>query len=100
MARAHQMRRIDKGLSRKERQGVGPDLDDAPAFEHADRDVVAGEPAIGRIIGAEREELMVDGIAHSSLRYTIPPTIAVCAFASSPLPGTRSPAATNSCLND
>jgi hypothetical protein len=72
MAGAQQMRRLDKGLSRKERQGVGPDLDDAPAFEHADRDVVAGEPAIGCIIAAEREELMVGSIAHSSLRYAIP----------------------------
>src|SRR5271157_4895282 len=73
MAGAQQVGGIDEGLAGKERQGLASHFDDAPALERAERHVIAGELAVGRIIRAEREELVIGGIAHASLRGAILP---------------------------
>src|SRR5438105_9791423 len=71
MAGAQEMGRISERLRREQCQSLGSDLDDVPTLEGADRHVIAGELAVGRVICSEWEELMVRGVAHCLLRYAI-----------------------------
>ena len=81
---------ISECLSREQRQPLGCDLDDAAALERADRHMIAGELAVGRVIRAERKKLIIGGIAHVSLRCLIRPHNRRFRAGVKPAPGGRS----------
>src|SRR5690349_3623412 len=68
MARAQQMLAIDESLTRKQGQRIRRDLDDALALEACGRDEIAGQLAVGRIVRAQRKQLVESGITHVLLQ--------------------------------
>src|SRR3981189_2812416 len=71
MTGAQQVLTIDESLMGEERQSRRVALDDAPAPESPNGDVVASELAVWRLIRAEGKKFMIGDIAHASLRDTI-----------------------------
>src|SRR5437763_13892169 len=68
MPRAQQVLAIDEGLACQEGQRLGRDLDDPLPLEAPSRDEVAGQLAVGRIIRAQRKQLVEAGLAHLLLQ--------------------------------
>src|SRR5579862_9098526 len=64
MAGAQEMRAIDESLLREERQRRRLDRGDLAAVEARLADMIGGELAIGRLVLAEREQLVEGEIAH------------------------------------
>src|ERR1041384_8354401 len=64
MTRPQQVLAIDHRLAGKQGEGLGRHLDDALAFESRGRDVIAGQLAIGRLVLAQREQLVKTGVAN------------------------------------
>src|SRR6202007_2619459 len=57
-----QVRAVDEGLVRKQRQRRGLDLDDAPSVKPPGRDMVGSQPPVGRLVRAKREQFMIVSI--------------------------------------
>src|SRR6202007_1250174 len=68
---AQQVLTIDEGVAGEEGQRGRVYLADALPLEVGGRDVVAGQLAVWRIVGADWEEFVIGDIAHASLRAAL-----------------------------
>src|SRR5260370_34598993 len=67
MAGTQEVLAIDKGLARQQRQRLGHDFDDALAVKRGERNVVARQLPVRRIVLAQRKKLMERSLAHAGL---------------------------------
>ncbi len=78
MTRTQEVRDLEHRGLRQQRQRLGVDLQEAAAAGFERRHVVAGEQAVGRLVGPEREQLLVGEFSTHAAAASAPPSRVRC----------------------